>query len=189
MSSLDATFDELRQRLQSPDALNPAQSDPVFYFVHAPSQMLELRTKIPLWSAMLRQDGREVVTISLADLVWELIDASGRWDDWLAVEPDAELADINESVRDVLRAENGLVERVAGYVTRQNPHQVLFLTDAGLVHPYFRVRSLESGLHDRVQVPTVIFYPGRRSGQYGLHFLGFYSVDGNYRSTLIGGQP
>ena len=62
------------------------------------------------------------------------------------------------------------------------------VTDAGLVHPYFRIRTLESALHDRVKIPTVIFYPGRRSGQYGLCFLGFYSVDGNYRSTLIGGQ-
>ena len=81
MRSLDATFDGLRQRLQSPDAINPAKSDPVFYFVHAPHQMLEIRTKIPLWVAMLRQDGKEVVTLSLADLVWEIIDASGRWND------------------------------------------------------------------------------------------------------------
>jgi len=188
MRSLDATFDELRQRLQSPDALNPAQRDPVFYFVHAPHQTLDLRTKIPLWSAMLRQDGREVITLSLADLVWEIIDASGRWNDWLEVEPEADLVQINEAVRDVLRTEHGLVETVAGYVAQHIPDRVLFLIDAGLVHPYFRLRTLESGLHDRVQVPTVIFYPGRRSGQYGLHFLGFYSVDGNYRSTLIGGQ-
>jgi bacteriophage exclusion system BrxB-like protein len=189
MPSLDATFDELRQRLQSPEALNPAKSDPVFYFVHAPHQTLELRTKLPLWSAMLRQDGKEVATLSLADLVWNLIDASGRWHDWLEVEPEAELMQINEAVRDVLRAETGLVETVAEYVAQPIPDRVLFLTDAGLVHPYFRLRSLESGLHDRVHVPTVVFYPGRRSGQYGLHFLGFYSVDGNYRSTLLGGQP
>jgi hypothetical protein len=189
MRSLDATFDELRKRLRSPDALNPAKSDPIFYFVHAPRQTLELRTKLPLWAAMLRQDGKEVATLSLADLVWNLIDASGRWHDWLEVEPEAELMQINEAVRDVLRAEHGIVETVAGYVAQPIPDRVLFLTDAGLVHPYFRLRALESGLHDRVQVPTVNFYPGSRSGQYGLRFLGFYSVDGNYRSTLIGGQP
>jgi hypothetical protein len=189
MYSLDATFDELRQRLQNPDTLHPAKSDPVFYFVHAPHQDLELRTNLPILVEMLRQDGKEVITISLADLVWELIDVSGRWNDWLEAEPEADLAQINEAVRDVLRAENGLVETVAGYVTQHIPDRVLFLTDAGLVHPYFRLRSLESGLHDRVQIPTVIFYPGRRSGQYGLHFLGFYWEDGNYRSILIGGQP
>ena len=64
---------------------------------------------------------------------------------------------------------------------------MVFVTDTIALHPYFRARSLESGLHDRVKVPTVIFYPGRRSGQYGLHFLGFYEFDGNYRATLLGG--
>jgi hypothetical protein len=177
MRSLDATFDELRQRLQSPDALNPAKSDPVFYFVHAPHQTLELRTKIPRWSAMLRQDGRDVVTISLADFVWALIDASGRWDDWLEAEPEAELVQINEAVRDVLRAEQGIVETVAGYVAQPIPDRVLFLTDAGLVHPYFRLRALESGLHDRVQGADRDFYPGRRSGVWPA-LSRLYSVDG-----------
>ncbi|MCK7511811.1 MAG: DUF1788 domain-containing protein [Desulfobacterales bacterium] len=45
---------------------------------------------------------------------------------------------------------------------------------------------MESRLHDKVKTPTVIFYPGRRSSQYGLHFLDFYPVDGNYRSTCGG---
>ena len=140
MRSLDATFDELRQRLQSPDALNPAKSDPIFYFVHAPRQTLELRTKLPLWAAMLRQDGREVIIISLANLVWDLIDASGRWHDWLEAESEAELMQINEAVRDVLRAEHGLVETVAGHVAQHIPGRVLFLADAGLVHSVPRGR-------------------------------------------------
>ena len=46
---------------------------------------------------------------------------------------------------------------------------------------------IEVELESEVKTPTVIFYPGRRSGQYGLHFLDFYPVDGNYRSTLLGG--
>jgi hypothetical protein len=188
MSSLDATFDELKERLENPDTLNPAKADPVFYFVHAPEQTLELKNKIPLWTAMFRKVGRDVVTVSLADLVWKIIDESGRWDDWLENESEYDTSEVNESIRDVLRGTNGLVETVANYVTKEIPNRLLFLTDAGLVHPYFRLRSLESGLHDRVKIPTVIFYPGRRSGQYGLHFLGFYSVDGNYRSALIGGQ-
>ena len=43
MSSLDSTFEELRARLRSPDALNPAKSDPLFYFVHAPEETLEVK--------------------------------------------------------------------------------------------------------------------------------------------------
>jgi hypothetical protein len=40
-----------------------------------------------------------------------------------------------------------------------------------MLHPYFRVRAIESALHDRVSVPTVVFYPGRRVGQFGLSSL------------------
>ena len=74
------------------------------------------------------------------------------------------------------------------YLSEARPKTVVFLTDAHALHPYFRIRTLESGLHDRIKTPTVILYPGRRSGQYGLHFLNFYPVDGNYRSTIIGGM-
>lgn len=188
MSSLDSTFDELRAQLKKPDALNPAKSDPLFYFVHAPEEALEVKKKLPLWTAMLREDGREVQVVSLSALFWQLIDDSGRWEDWLETEPDYEPGEINESVRDVLRGGNALAEAVAAYVSSPSPGRVVFLVDTGLLHPYFRVRAMESALHDRVKVPTILFYPGRRSGQYGLHFLGFYAVDGNYRSTLIGDQ-
>ena len=88
---------------------------------------------------------------------------------------------------DVLRGEDRLAEEVASRIGQASGQSVVLLTDSEMLHPYFRTRAIEGKLHDRVQVPTVIFYPGRRSGQYGLHFLEFYPVDGNYRSTLIGG--
>jgi hypothetical protein len=187
MSSLDSTFELLQSQLKGTDALNPAKSDPVFYFIHAPEDTLALKQKLPLWAAKLRQDDLQVQTVSMAELAWKIIDGSGRWESWLEAEPDAEPADINSAMRDVLRGDDGLIGEVAALVSEPIENRVLFLTDTGLLHPYFRVRTLESGLHDRVKVPMVIFYPGKRSGQYGLKFLGFYSVDGNYRSTLVGG--
>jgi len=188
MSLLDSTFDTLRKQLESPESLNPAKSDPVFYFVHALDETLSVKQKIPLWIAKFRQDNWEVCVVSLANLVWNIIDKSNRWQDWLLAEPDCDPGEINDAIRDVLRGNAGLIGAVADLVATPVPNRILFLTDAGLVHPYFRIRTLESGLHDRVKIPTVIFYPGRRSGLFGLHFLGFYPVDGNYRSTLIGGN-
>jgi len=55
------------------------------------------------------------------------------------------------------------------------------------MHPFFRAHVIESALTDKIKVPTVLLYPGRRSGQFGLHFLDFYPVDGNYRATIVGG--
>lgn len=186
MSSLDSTFEQLRQQFQNPDALNPAKSDPLFYFVHAPEHTLELKKKIPLWIAKFREDGKDVEVISFATLLWKIIDDSDRWDDWVEAESLDELGASNAAVKDAVRSGNAMVEAVARHLATAPPNRVLFLVDAALVHPYFRLRTLESGLHDRVHVPAIIFYPGRRSGQYGLRFLGFYPEDPNYRSSLIG---
>jgi len=188
MPSLDETFRQLVDLIKQPEALNPAKSDPFFYFVHDPVETLLIKQKLDVWSASLKNEGWIVERISLAELLWQIVDQSGRWEEWLEIEGEAEPKEINDSLRDVLRAGNSLVEAVARHVQTPKQRTIVFVTETAALHPYFRSRALESGLHDRVKVPTVIFYPGARSGQYGLHFLGFYPVDGNYRSTLLGGQ-
>lgn len=187
MYSLDNAFNELIDKIRDPDALNPAKSDPVFYFAYPPEFMLDLKKHLARWTARIREAGFEVRRVSLADLLWETIDKSGRWDTWLELEPEADADQVNEAVRDVLRQGNSLVDRIAEIIESTPEGTVVLLTEAELLHPYFRTRTIESQLHDKVRTPTVIFYPGRRSGQYGLHFLDFYPVDGNYRSTLLGG--
>jgi hypothetical protein len=187
MPSLDQRFLELRQQLGQPASLNPAKSDPIFYFVYEPAEMLELKRRVPIWTTQLRSDGFDVVRISFSELLWQLVDESGRYEDWLSLEAGADVEQINEAVRDVLRGEDRLAEEVAARIERASEKSLVLLTEVEMLHPYFRTRTIESRLHDRMRVPTVIFYPGRRAGQYGLHFLDFYPVDGNYRSTLVGG--
>ena len=187
MPSLDETFDTLTTHLWQPESLNPAKSDPFFYFVHDPTETLTVKQKLGVWSSVLRNEGWTIENVSLSKLIWEIVDVSGRWDEWLTLESEADPEAMNEAVSDVLRTDNALVESLARRITQERPRTLVFVTDGAALHPYFRARSLESGLHDRVKVPTVIFYPGRRSGQYGLHFLGFYEFDGNYRATLLGG--
>ena len=48
---------------------------------------------------------------------------------------------------------------MAPHVADPSSNRVVFLVNTGLLHPYFRVRAVESALHDRVKVPTVLFYP------------------------------
>ena len=189
MHSLDADFQQLAEHLRGPASLSASRTDPFFYFVYAPDQALEVKRRLPIWTARLRHDGLRVERIAFSDLIWELIDASGRWDTWLEVEADAEPEQVNSAIQDVLRQGDGLIGRIAQRIGQARPKVVVFLTETEMLHPYFRARVLEGVLHDRVKVPTVVFYPGRRSGQFGLHFLGFYPEDGNYRATLIGGLP
>ena len=187
MTLLDNTFKELMEKIRDPDGLNPAKSDPIFYFTYPTELMLEVKRRLPRWTSKLRDAGFHVCRISMADILWRTVDESGRWDLWLELESEADLDQINESIRDVLRQGNSLVETVASVIESASEGTVMLVTEAELLHPFFRTRTIESSLHDKVKIPTVIFYPGRRSGQYGLHFLDFYPVDGNYRSTLLGG--
>ena len=189
MHSLDADFELLRHHLRQPASLAASRSDPFYYFVYPPEQALDVKRRLPLWTIQLGQDGLQVQQVSFSTLIWDLIEGTGRWDLWLEVEPDADRDAVNEAIRNVLREGDALVKRIALLVDVPRKNTVVLLTDTEMLHPYFRVRALESALHDRINVPTVVLYPGRRSGQFGLHFLDFYPEDGNYRATLIGGLP
>ena len=184
---LNTDFEQLRQRLLSPAGLNPAQSDPIFYLVFSPKDTLTVYRLLPGWMAQLENDGWRVKTLPLGKLIWELIDQSGRWDEWLEIEHEADQEEINEAIRNVLRTNNALVERVAQAVTIEEEKTVVLVTEVELLHPYFRLRVIENYLNNKVRIPTVFLYPGRRAGQYGLCFLDFYPEDPGYRSTLIGG--
>ncbi|MBI4706184.1 MAG: DUF1788 domain-containing protein [Deltaproteobacteria bacterium] len=194
MSSLETSFLELRARLGSVDRLNPTHADPFFHFVHRPEETSELARALPRWRAQLEEDDWRVHICSIAEMMWQIIEASGRWEAWLEVEPDSSTADSIEALRDALRTKEGsgqpgLAPAILDLVSRREPGQLLLLTDAALLHPFFRVRVIESLVHDRVAGPTVLFYPGTRAGQFGLRFLGFYPEDANYRSSIIGGAP
>ena len=198
MSSLDTSFLELRSKLGSPelltDRLNPTHADPLFHFVHRPEETGELMRALPRWRARLEDDGWRVHVESVAQLMWQVIDASGRWEDWLEVEPDNSKTEVVGAVSDALRTKGsapqaGLAPAILDLVSRPGERRLLLLTHAALLHPFFRVRAIESLVQDRVACPVILFYPGTRVGQFGLCFLGFYPVDANYRSSIIGGAP
>lgn len=192
MYSLDDSFDELLQRIRDPESLNPAMSDPIFYFAYPTNLMLDLKQRLPRWFAKIREAGFEAKRISVSEIMWQLIDESGRWIDWIELEHGLDLNRLedvkvlNDAIRDVLLQGYSFVDVLSKKICCPE-NTLILLTEAELLHPYFRTRIIESRLHDQVKTPMVIFYPGRRSGQYGLHFLDFYPVDGNYRSTIIGG--
>ena len=73
MYSLESQFDELLAKLKEPGFLNPAQSDPVYYFVYPPEKILEVKKAIPRWSAKFGLAGFQVKRISLPRFF------GGRW--------------------------------------------------------------------------------------------------------------
>lgn len=82
--SLERTFQELRGHLSTESGISaPTHTDPFFTFLHEPDETLELHRRLRRWCPILERDGLNVEICSLRKLVWDAVEASDRWDDWL----------------------------------------------------------------------------------------------------------
>lgn len=191
MQSLQQSFEELRQRLKHGRGLNYTSDDPVYYLVFDPAQMLEVKRMMKQWTAKLKLEGWQVHSFSMAEAVHKILHANPLWDLWLESEAEDPLdfETINKTLTDALTGDDVLKKMLEDKLNSlsKKGKTILFITDLEALHPYLRVGSLEQRLQGKFSVPTVILYPGTRSGKTTLKFLSIYPEDGNYRSTHIGG--
>ena len=191
MESLQRSFDELRSRLKHRHSFDHAVDDPVYYLVFRPEEMLEVKKSMRKWNAKLNLDGWSVDTFSMAEAVKDILKKNELRDVWLESEKDDpfEFDSINKTLAEALTGNNALQLRLNAKLQslKGEAKTVLFVTDLEALHPYLRVGTLEQRLQGSFTVPTIILYPGIRSGRTTLRFLGIYPEDGNYRSIHIGG--
>jgi hypothetical protein len=122
--------------------------------------------------------------VCLGEMLWLAIDESTFWDRWREQESRYDRSAFNQSVKSLL--EKKLPELIKRRLSLTQSGSTVLFTGAELLHPWIKTRGLEHTISSSAQGPVVILYPGHRSGQYGLEFLGFYEVDGNYRSSMYG---
>ncbi len=191
MSSLQSNFAELRRRVRDGRELGYASFEPIYYLVFPPYEIINVKRQTPAWIASLRNDGWEVQTFSIAEQVNDIFTNNSLRNVWLAADRNSPLewARTNKSLENALTVNRTLLHRLEQFLEKfagRNKTLVL-VTDLEALHPYLRVRTLESDLQGKFHVPTVFLYPGVRTGKTGLKFLGFYKEDGDYRSVHIGG--
>lgn len=191
MPSLTADFDELMRRVQSGRDFSHASFDPIFYLVFHPSEMLEVKRQMPAWVARLQNAGWRVSEFSIADHVQHILQTSPMRNIWLAAEAKAPLdwEKTNKSLANALTGRNQLQDRIQQAIesVKGDPNAIVLVTDLEALHPYLRIGAIEAQLQGKFHVPTILFYPGVRTGKTRLRFLGFYPEDGNYRSVHVGG--
>ncbi len=191
MSSLKADFDELRERIRNGRELGHASFEPIYYLVFPPEQILEVKRQTPAWVSKLHQEGWEVRTFSIAEQIWGLLKQDPFWSLCVMEDKSAPLdwQRTNKALADILTADSGLLKRLEDTLhpleTQRNA--LLLVTDLEALHPFLRIGAIESKLQGKFHVPTIFLYPGVRTGNTRLKFLGFYPEDGNYRSVHVGG--
>ncbi|MGX4677012.1 BREX protein BrxB domain-containing protein [SAR92 clade bacterium H246] len=194
MSSLKQDFDELVTRIQQGREFQHASFEPIYYLVFSPKQIIEVKRQTKAWIQMLQKQGFNVHTFSISEHVNDILKSvpAFRRKLWLKQDAEAPLEWVktNAALTNAIDGDDkALQSRLEKKLLEldEDKKALLLVTDLEALHPYMRIGPAESQLQGRFSVPTVFLYPGVRTGQTNLKFLGFYPEDGNYRSMHVGG--
>lgn len=190
MQYLKDNFDELIERMRHGRDLSHASSEPVYYLVFPPSQILDVKRALPAWTSRLRKEGWDVRPFSIAEHIISILSTAAPRKIWLAADRKSPQAwkRTNAALSNAL-SQGALQQRIEDELTKLQsiPNALLLVTDLEALHPYMRIGAIEGQLYGKFLVPTVLLYPGERTGKTRLKFMGFYPEDGNYRSVHVGG--
>ncbi len=190
MSTLNTDFSELIERMKHGREIDYASFEPIYYLIFQPSDILDVKRKLPAWRAKLRNEGWDATTFSIADEIQKILSEAKMRNIWLKADAKDPLnwEKTNSALAHYL-GRGALQKRLEDTLDSlaHNPKALLIISDLEALHPYLRIGSIENKLHGRFGVPTIFLYPGERTGKTRLKFLGFYPEDGNYRSVHIGG--
>ena len=94
-----------------------------------------------------------------------------------------------KNILGLVNMENGLIQNFKNKLSELNKIEksILLVTDLEALHPFMRIGTIEAQLQGQFNTTIIFLYPGIRTGDTALKFLGFYPEDGNYRSVHVGG--
>lgn len=190
MSSLNADFKELLERIRQGRELGHASFEPIYYLVFSPKEILDVKRQMPAWTSKLKNDGWSVHILSISENIADILLNSPLRKIWLSADSQAPTnwEKTNQALANAL-TNGSLQSRIETKLEELESQDkaILLVTNLEALHPYLRIGAIERQLQGKFNVPTVFFYPGERVGKSQLKFLGFYPADGNYRSVHVGG--
>jgi hypothetical protein len=165
---------------------------PFQLYVYDPTAEWDVRRELDELRLWLGAADRKVnvAAISLARLFWAAIEDAGWMESLVAAERDAKddpaaLAEVYDSVGEVLRDEPSLPDRVRAEVADCDDRTAVFLYRAGSLYPAYRTSSLLDDLRADLRLPVTLLYPGRVVGEFGLSFMGLCDPAYGYRARIV----
>jgi len=172
------------------------QGVPFGLFAYPPTAERELRREVQMLATRVEHESsRRVTTISMADLLWRAIrtayppDGKALFDaerSMAAEDPERRLEQLQETIRSVVSEISPLPQLIAESTQDLDPAKsVVFLTRVGALYPAYRASALLENLMGVVRVPTMLFYPGTRSGTNTLRFMDSLEALHGYRHKIF----
>lgn len=157
--------------------------DPYFIYPYDPRDALEIAASKKRIKTKLAQRGIEVLEVNLYDLVVEVLQERGVWDDLIELEPTISKDDFREGLRSMLDPGDDLAPAIRAKLAAQ-AFDIFFLTGIGEVFPFIRSHSVLNNLQTVAgDKPMLMFFPGsyEQSKTLGSSLVLFGSVpDDNY---------
>jgi len=191
MSDLDHRLrDVLGPLLEQPDPrkqISAYHDMPYALFRYDAEEEFDLRKQVTMLETRLTQKGKRVKRISLAECLDEAMRSQRPLEEWFAAEREQGTDTIVQTVHAVLSEYAPLVELVANRMPEDaDPlRDIVFILRTGALFPVYRTFSLLEQLKGRVNVPTILFYPGSLDGAAGLKFMGVLDAEHNYRPKIF----
>jgi hypothetical protein len=182
---------DLQPILEQPDPraeISAYHDMPYAIFRYEPDEELALREEVALLASRLEALGKRVTVISLARCLAKALDRAGLSLERIEhAEKRTGVAKMVETVHTILSRRVPLDALVADEIpANADPHRdVVFITRAGALFPFYRTSSLLEQLKGKVVVPAVLFYPGCLDGAAGLRFMCILDAEHNYRPKIF----
>jgi hypothetical protein len=161
---------------------------PYAIFRYPPDDEFALRGEITMLRTRLEQAGKRVTVISLADCLETALEREGITTDEIKMaEEMTGTATMVATLHKVLSEYQPLDALVAEQLPENADPLVdlVFITRAGALFPFYRTSSLLEQLKGKMKVPAVLFYPGELDGAAGLRFMGVLDAEHNYRPKIF----
>jgi hypothetical protein len=191
MLSLKERLELLENDLKAkPSRVSVYHDMPFAILWYEPHEEWIMRRELDLLATRLAGAGKEVILISMADLLWKAIEESEGLDTIIELEKTMGFWKAQEQVTTYLSdsdwkpLSNLLTERLKDLDPKRN---IAFLSRAASMAPaIYPMSRLLDEMHGRTRVTTILFYPGTIEGTTGLRFMDLEDkeVQGNYRVKI-----
>jgi len=193
MLSLEERIELLENDLKSsPPRISVYNDLPFAILRYDPEKEWQLRREVRRLATRLNNAGKEVRIISLAELLWEVIEVTEGIEAIIELEKQRGFEAAQEQVtiylsdRDWRPLPDALYDRLGSLDPDKN---VVFLVRAAAMAPaIYHMSRLLDEMQGRTYVPTILFYPGTLEGTTGLRFMALKDREalGNYRVKIYG---
>lgn len=191
MLSLKERIELLENDLKAkPPRVSVYHDMPFAILRYEPQEEWTLRKELSLLATRLNAIGKDVVLISLAELLWEAIDKSEGLNEIVDLEKAMGFEKAQEQVTIYLSDSDyrPLREMLAERLKSLDPEKhIAFLIRAASMAPaIYPMSRLLDEMHGYSRVTMILFYPGTIEGTTGLRFMDLNDreVQGNYRVKI-----